>query len=297
MSSICDWRTWAKNSRSILSDNPQWWPNPEFYQWDHEGENDGVRQINEEGSYLEGGYNQSPCKAWHSMPRNAMTDKIGLAVETESGSSTNPLPKTFQAYLVKSIYGSDLKSIEAPLVVNAASNGLNVAVQLSGFPYLQWESEVRYTTQTGKVQLPLSKERNYPGFSQSQAFGKQTSVVCKLHAGMAQRVYKVIATRQGNWPQVPAPLQNYASSGNPVEDLLDGEIVSETPSLEGDHKTMDYSIQVQWVYALSRPPDYEFSSGGVGSIKTGASPICRATPNDNRLPLSHFYEVTKKWDA
>ena len=277
--------------------NPMWWPQPEFYQWDIEAENADSRLINEEGSYLEGGYNQSPCSLYHSMPRNAMTDKIGLAIEASSDGSTVPMPKTFRSYMVKSIYGADLKAIDSNIVVNAAASGLNIAEQLSGFPYLQWDSEVRYNTQTGKIQLPLSKARLYPGGSAYSGVGLQTAVVVKLHAGMAQRVYKVIATRQGQWPKVPAPLLQYASSGNPVEELIDQQIISETPKLDSDHTTMQYSIQVQWVYALSRPPDYGFEAGGPGALKVGASPICMATPANNSLPFSHFYEVTKALDA
>lgn len=262
------------------------WPFPDFFQWDTVGENAKTPGVL--GSYFDM-YSQSPCNLWHGMPRNAKTDQITLAERITGTPIVNgSFSVPFVTYKVADLNGTvhDIDTRPTPV---ADYFGVDTAIQATGFPYLQWDSDVEYDVATGVIQIPLSTRRR-----------NQTGVAIRLHAPTAQRVFRVIASRQGAPPQMPAPMFRYTdTSTGIVEDLIGiAKVVADTPKLHSDGVTMIYSAQTEWRYAMSRPPamnDYTgeaVSAYNYDALRTGSSPMDRTRPSDNLLPLATFFERT-----
>lgn len=95
----------------------------------------------------------------------------------------------------------------------------------SSFGYLLWDSDVRYITDIGQKQLPLSKHR----FGPSPDYAIETSAIVPLHAPIAQRVIKIIASRNGNWPSIPNPVPSKTDPTTLREVLVSKKEVLDTP--------------------------------------------------------------------
>lgn len=63
---------------------------------------------------------------------------------------------------------------------------------------------------------------------------------------------------------------------------------------------MIYSIQLEWTYALARPPEFALFTGGAitaaHKIKTMSSPIDRTTPASNAFSLYGYIDATNSID-
>jgi hypothetical protein len=305
----------------IAGHDPRWWPIPDYFQWDTASENAIADGLDGGGSYFEK-YTQGPCDLWHGMPRMAKTDEIELAAPIGDTRPDNNLghgtsgsvltqPKaipgwfggTFTAYTAPHVGGNaDLTPIDQMPVVPADRFGV-AASQWNGFPVNYWDSDVRYSTVSGMVQLPLSRERDdpelfitpeypdVPELSPGSAFSpeqrKQTAVVIRLHAPMAQRVFKGKVVRQNHWPKIPEPLESYRDSSGHKEVLLSKKIVLGTPRLDKDNTTMLYDMHFEYVYGLTNDPA---RVNNYNVLRAGSSPIDKTATYDNRIGVLQVYD-------
>ena len=294
-------------SEAIDNYDPKWWPQPDFWQWDVEAENLIEDDELGGGSYLEP-YHQYPCDLWHSIPRAAKTDQIGFA-NAEPNDPQNPIPpnpnppnpngvfsRPFVAYTVSDLDGN-VSMVDTMPIVTSNRYGIDAAQQLSGFSYVQWDSDVTYNTNMGKLQLPLSRARQHPlAVSTSVPNEKQTAVVIQIHQPTAQRIFTMTVGRQGKWPEIPIPAPIVKDTDGYYEELLSFKFVPDTPKLAKDNTNMLYSIQVEMVYALSRPPAYSILSAPSGTsltstdkFRSGSSRIDKSTPVTNRIACMDIF--------
>lgn len=239
--------------------DPKWWPAPEPFPWDIAS----ARQesIDEEyGTYFDC-YFQTPCSEWHSMPRGAIPPV-----------DDDPQP------IVLLSQAPPIGTLPPGEPIPPAQQGW--ADGQTTHAYIQADIDTKYSINSGKVQLPLSKART----GVSSGLPPQTCTVIKLHAGLAQRVITMVATREGDWPKVPAP-QATVQNGDIVETYLDGEILPNTPKLLKDGKSFVYSMQIRWVYAMSRLPN---QSGD--KLFAASNPMDRTTPARNQVALSNYFD-------
>jgi hypothetical protein len=163
-------------------------------------------------------------------------------------------------------------------------------LQVPGYSYLHWESENCHDVNPGMVYLPLSKSRPHP-----LGVGTQTAVAVRLHAGCHTREFKIVARRNGAWPKVPVPKQIILDVDDPsghVEELIDAQLIPETPTLGPDGVTLVYTVHAKWTYGLSRKldigkelnPNISLSSQSE-VINVGSSQMNKTTTDDSRLPI------------
>jgi hypothetical protein len=213
----------------------------------------------------------------------------------------NPKPthetfsSSFVPYLVPELDGST-SMIDTVPIPEANRFGIATTENSNGFSYLLWDSDVRYVTDVGQKQLPLSKHRVGP----SPGYAIETAAIVPLHAPIAQRVIKIIASRNGNWPSIPNPIPAKTDPTTLREVLVSKKEVLDTPKLDSDNANMIYSIQLEWTYALARPPEYALFTGGAltaaHKMKTMSSPIDKTTPVSNQFTLYSYIDPTSSID-
>lgn len=192
---------------------------------------------------------------------------------------------TFEAYLVPQLDGST--SMVDTLPVPAADRfGINPSELTGGFSYVFWDSDVRHNVTSGNIQLPLSSARTVS----SQI---ETAPALQLHAPVAQRQIRIRAVRNGQWPKVPIPLNSRVDVNGCVETLLTSRQIADTPKLDSDNANMLYSVQAEWIYAISRPAGYATMNGGSDTDKfpSMSSPIDRTTKTDNTVSVTEYFDT------
>jgi hypothetical protein len=224
--------------------DPMWWPIPPAYTWDVAEMSTGEKLSL--GSAFDQ-YFQTPVSEWHGKPR-------GLAVNYYQQGSRESDAVTDTVYMT----GLPTPRIEATATTTGTlSNNLFYwsDTQYSGNSYIQFESENSQTRDEGVMVLPLSKPR--PVYSSSSSLGRagDTVSIIPIHAGVQYRTFKSVATRTGTLPMVPVP-KITINLENAVETLVKSEYHLENPKPSSDGKTLNFTIQCRFVYALSQPSSY-----------------------------------------
>lgn len=308
---------------SIAGHDPRWWPIPDYFQWDTASENAIADGLDGGGSYFER-YSQGPCDLWHGLPRMAKTDEITLATPVDDerednnlghGTTTGPSgqvltqPKAipgwfsgdFTAYNAPHVGGdADLVPISQMPYIPANRFGVDPA-QWNGFPFAKYDSSISYQTRTGKVLLPLSRERPDPilgtGVS-TPAYLLQTSAAVSLHAPQATRIIKGTIGKQNSWPKVPFPKDEYRDVNGQVEVLLSKKVVLGTPRLDTDNTTMLYDVHFEYVYGLTADPTRKLvvSPDRQYSLRAGSSPVDKTTSLGNRVSVLDVFNFDGEID-
>lgn len=192
-----------------------------------------------------------------------------------------------------------------PPVENDAFTGI-ASVQDSGFQYIAWSSEVMNDSSQGKILLPLSVPRNIPIARRAQLLGilvlddasstsgKECSVPVQLCAPVSQRVYSVSTTRSQKWGEIPEPktqIVRTSGSGSTqkitnIETLISKEFLGETPVLNSDGITREFTSHARYVYGLSNPWRGTLEEGGgdeFEKIPVGESPVDKALASQNAI--------------
>lgn len=276
--------------------DPRWWPN--LWRSARTGfaaSEQRVSDLEEEArSFYEGTERQNPSDDWNGWNIAWLERDPPLDDDNDKRFTVDPPNRdyVFEAYEVTTLE-NETKYCDT-LIQPAQQYGINAETALSGFTYLQWESDVRYDTTAGKIHLPLSKPRTLSAGTNAPP-KIETAVVCRAHAPLCRRVYKVIATREGAYPKLPFPLESIEDSNGYQETLLSARLLTPTPYLQSDNITMTYGIQAEWTYALSRPPGFGSSGSSTSeSFAAGSSPIDSTTPQDNRLPIRQAFDMEGK---
>lgn len=102
-------------------------------------------------------------------------------------------------------------------------------------PYGEYDVEVCYENNQGKLALPVAKAPGDPGPS---------LVIVRLHAPVCRKIVKWKATRHALQPLVPL-----AETGDPALSLLSDTYWPITPELMGDGITKIYGFAGVYVYA------------------------------------------------
>lgn len=272
----------ADMSNSITGYDPMKWPVGRDFNLDQGQENEWSRTEGT-GSYFDT-YFQTPCSEWHGMPRRGEITSYQLDRTTnESLPLVTPNPSYFQrmdVYIDPDVT-TTLSSQERPAPgTPIAMMQTGFSTDQSAFSYLQVELDNRYDLSSGNVMLPLSRPRYV-----SSAGGVQSAVIVPLHAGLAKRTITMVASRLGNWPQVPAPSASITTTGF-RQTFLEGSIIPEAPQITKDGQGMIYKAQIRWVYGLSRLPQ------AGDRLQVGSSPIDRTKPADNALPIDGFFDYS-----
>ncbi len=278
------------------------------------------------------GYFQSPGSNRHTLPRitgateNNFADtsmewaRPGGSVPTDASAAPSSLPgpdtmnpisgPVFSAIVYKNLTGTAYVFGASPPAVNAAYSGVS-NLQRSGFMYLRWESEVKSSSNEGKIMLPLSKPRNLTD-AQKTSLGLsigsgtpaavESSVSVRLSAAQSERVYSVTATRFGKWPQIPEPAKQIVrttqippsgTSTSPntvlqcVETLLNKEVLTETPELTANQTDREFTLHARYRYGMSNPWAGDSTEGGndFETLPVGESPVDKATAVDNAITI------------
>ncbi|QDV26354.1 hypothetical protein [Aureliella helgolandensis] len=253
--------------------DPKDWPIPAAFAWDVAGANHDNRSL---GSAYDC-YFQSPCSEWHGKPRGLNVDfdvVTGEALTPESGPVEESASFASYIYQDTSLGAPSLPAAAPPSAF--AAYGWSDAQVGVGFTYLHVEIDNHYNRDVGKIALPLSKPRN-----------GTTVVFASVHAGIETRTFTMVASRQGDWPKVPEPKAVISnSSTNLDEHLMHAEVLPDAPKLLSDGRTWEYSVQVKWVYALSR------TLGTGDTYRASSDPRDKTTPVENAIQITNFFETT-----
>jgi hypothetical protein len=138
------------------------------------------------------------------------------------------------------------------------------------FPYTYVELSSRYVIKHGKYQMPIADDEPEEGAA--------TCVVVSLHAPIAQRIQHMVAERISEWPQLPKPEDNKDPNGI-QETLLSEDLLVHGRELMADGKSYMHRIEMEYVYALSRPPT------ATEQLRAGSDPSDATKPKDSTFPL------------
>jgi len=200
-------------------------------------------------------YLQSPCHSEHGVPQIK-------ELELES-----PGDKYNKRKVPVEISGEDEKF--------DSGHGLSQAHQNNMYTYVEVSSE--YMTHRGVYQMPISA---YSGTRQEDA---DTSAFVQAHEPITKRVYKVIAERVGEWPDVAGPVESRTDPNGITERLLDDTIHLSDPELASDGRSLLYHIELAYTYGLSRTPTL------AETLKSGTSPMLSRKPWENYfLGYEHY---------
>ncbi len=275
------------------------------------------------------GYFQPPGNNRHTLPRITRRTELGTDTSKEwarpggffsgtgavgsevpvawgSGQQYNPISDTvaFSAIPSKALSGTVALG-PAPFVVSDTQTGI-AAVQDSGFHYVSYKSEVMNDSWQGVVSLPLSAPRSIPaarrayllaasGVGGGSGGGTECAIAVKLCAPKTTRVYSVSSTRSQKWGEIPEPkpliVRQNGSAIVQVETLVSKEFLGETPELNADGITREFTHHARYTYELSNPWKGSEGEGG-GSfeeIPVGFSPVCKATADQNKIKVAGGY--------
>ena len=102
-----------------------------------------------------------------------------------------------------------------------------------------------------------------------------TSVVIPVHAGIANRILTLVATRINADPEIPAPSKVLDSYNGLTESLLSQTLVAQSVELQSDGVTPLHGIKIEYVYGLNRPLG---STGMSDYYRRPSSPKDLSTP-------------------
>ncbi|MCC7334454.1 MAG: hypothetical protein IT422_05140 [Pirellulaceae bacterium] len=260
--------------------DPTEWPIPPAFTWE------ANPRHNKMGSAYDC-YFQSPCSQWHGKPEGLARDFDLQQPPTDPVEENVP---TTEAYL----YGGDTSALTVGLptaipnpVLPLTSYGWSDENLAQGFTHLSVDIENHYDGNTGILALPLSKQRNTES-------GPATVAFIPVHAGIQGRTFRMLASRQGAWPKVPAPMVTISnSSAGYVEKLMKAEVLPSAPKLESDGRTLRYTVEVKWTYVSSRP----IGANAGDAYRTSSDPMDKTTPTTNLLPIDSFYDYSGSIEA
>lgn len=278
----------GKSIASDVSDvdpnySPKWWRSPDPFPWDIDSETTASEAFGY-GTYYDC-YFQTCCSEWHSTPRGAIPpDSVERdAAATQSNSYAANPPGGF------GVFNAGLPSANLLFVPNLTYGNETIgdpvqwaetwwADNQASFPYYQASVDTEFPMETGKIQMGLSAPRPmYPSGA------TQTAVVVQLHAGICQRIVTVVATREGDWPIMPQATA-VVTHGDIVEEFLYGKVIPDAPKLMPDGKAFLYSMQVRWVYSMTRlpnqPTDY---------LVVTKDPRDKTLPARNNILISSYF--------
>jgi hypothetical protein len=244
-------------------------------------------------------YIQPPYSQRHTLPR--LTGQTHHEAETDGGandwewarldgtpieagttatitttSNTSPINQlALTAYISKDLKGENYQA-SLPQRTNETYTGVSTE-QRNGYTYVQWESELLTNSNYGKLMLPLSKSRDRIAGA-GEASGMQSAVKIKLHAGIAKRVYSLVVTREGDFPDLPKPEEliqrTVSSTAINSEHLLNTELLKDGCELMPDGCTKLYTVHLRWTYGLENALFGETNDLALPSMR---SPILKST--------------------
>lgn len=119
-------------------------------------------------------------------------------------------------------------------------------VQSGTFPYTHYEVDNEYDIDPGRSAFPVSSVNVV-------AKGVTTTLAFQLHSGFAKRIVQVHAERVGAPPSFATPTPWFIDQNGVEHLLLRWKVYPSQPTLLPDGNTLEYSCQVRYEYALSRP--------------------------------------------
>ena len=160
--------------------------------------------------------------------------------------------------------------------------------------YTYTAMEAHYRTHQNKIQLPkapASSEQEVTAGREKQANAQAdeaTCVVATVASPTCYRVVKLDAERIGKWPEVPHPLETY-TDGKIVGTLVDQKLRPHPPVPAADGSRLIYRLDVEYTYALNRPPTVN------ESVAIGAPPALRynASEKEVRFRAADAYSASK----
>ena len=293
--------------------DPRWWPvqsvrrrwmgeddeNPNFRNdnlfWYHD------KGLPTESNYFDP-YIEPPHSERHTTPRLAgytendyesdglyndwewaRLDGTPITVSTTStttvGSNNDEPSKPLMAYVSRDLKGEVFPTVGATSQeqrVDETNSGISEG-QRNGYTYIQWESELMTDSDYGVKMLPLSKSRDRVAGA-GEASGMQSATKIKLHAGIAKRIYSLVATRQGQFPDLPKPeplvQRTVSSSAINSEHLLKTEIIKDGCELMPDGCTKLHTVHLRWTYGLENALFGETNDLSLPSMR---SPILKSS--------------------
>ena len=172
-------------------------------------------------------YLQSPCNATHAIQTGARPPYTnynpGQSGSTRVTITTGTIPQD-----------------------GVAPGNINTAQYQAMFTYAQIDSD--FEEHTGLVGLPLASTAVT---SPSQPTPDTIGFV-KFHKPVVRRTVRMALERSGAFPTVPAP-QDFVDSNGIKHRYLGRRFKQQAPDYGADIRTLEYSVDAEYYYALSRP--------------------------------------------
>jgi hypothetical protein len=206
-------------------------------------------------------YLQTPCNGYHGMPY------------VHEGDPENEQPPSYETRSDPEIrvYKGEIKWRSDEVGQNPGT----VSPDQKDFPYIVYEVESHYQTDTGILAAPIASSAND---------ASDTVYVGRLHGSIARHVVYVRGKRIGARPQMPEPLEAFTDTmGHITYRLERSHLVPLPPELMPAANEYLYTTEMQLVYVMSRAPkvtDY---------LRAGSLPWDKTTAFENRyLPKDHI---------
>lgn len=133
-------------------------------------------------------------------------------------------------------------------------------------PYAGYDVKTDYASDSGVLQLPVAGVLN------------NAAVLVQLHGGAMRKNVRVIATRAGLPPVLPA-----LTPQNPANEALGSfSVVPQSPKLDGDGNTHVYVVSAAYNFFLVDPLAPE------DGYRMGSPPYDSTPPNANQLGVNQF---------
>jgi hypothetical protein len=130
-------------------------------------------------------------------------------------------------------------------VIDSSRSSTDITPEAKRAIYTQANIENIYTTSFLRVQVPIAR-----AVSSSE---EDTCVVAQVGPGQAQREIIYEATRVGEWPLIPEPLEEIVV-GSLVGTLVHQSYAFQPPTNTPDARSKTRHLRARYVYLLNRPP-------------------------------------------
>jgi len=228
-------------------------------------------------------YIQSPCSVWHGISGIQRIDFGGPTLwnfDTAKNEATI-LPSNAPKYWLEPLYAeyASPEVLTDAVPVTAPKHHL--------YPYTFVDIDNRYSTDHGRMVLPLSGKRPMgvypPGHeNEGEPNGQgpyRHAIAIPVHAGVATRIITVNATRDGRPPEMPEPAEYLVDPNGVVEQLVDkSEIVLDAPKLSEGNSHRVFSAQMRLTYLLARPLESD------ERFRSANNPALVSSPGHNWTP-------------
>jgi hypothetical protein len=140
--------------------------------------------------------------------------------------------------------------------------------------YTHYEVQSRYANNHCRVQLPIADS----GLAETA----DSSVVATLARPQARREVTVMASRIGDWPELPEPKDTY-TNGNITGTLLRHEMRPQPVEVTAEGKEKVFKIAASYLYALNRMPL------PTETLRVGALPFLKRPDGSTTIKQNDLY--------